>query len=475
MDILNTVFYRNIIRLMDCESNNRYCIKKIKEAFHKQVQKIRDDNSPKVDDIDLRVIYYFFKRAYEYKSMFIATQLYMLFSETDPNNWFSNNSMSLFLQILIKMNNHINDPPKYAKYGNYYTRDEIYFINPTIFFTFDTNVLIFLLNSIDKYEPQISLTLYELGVQIVDQVTKDQRIYIYFDNLIEIFSNYYQNTDVLINELYSLEKYSSEVYKRTYKDKFIREATKNYLRRINIQRGNYAEIPHERLVYINAEYNDEVKTSQLQSIDKSSNVDTISDYFFKDEESVIDKDFSNIFDEIAKQLNDTTGEETEDNYNDPTESVGPSESIGTTTGLYNEGFDYNNQINTQSNHLIPSNYQELDLFRRFGPSNHFISEIGYTSSRMLLNRDYEDSNIEDEQGFKDWFLGSCDQCLRGIREREHAVRLPKPFGGWEGCFCSWNCVREFHKQEYFPDEYVSVLISIFEYLVNQYGIYNTNS
>jgi len=87
-----------------------------------------------------------------------------------------------------------------------------------------------------------------------------------------------------------------------------------------------------------------------------------------------------------------------------------------------------------------------NLFRLYGPANPFVDQdltVGTPSSvyggcRMFL---YQLNNWDEEyQMYLDWFDGACDQCLKRIRVRWHAVRRPLPHGGWVGTYCSWKCV-----------------------------------
>lgn len=45
---------------------------------------------------------------------------------------------------------------------------------------------------------------------------------------------------------------------------------------------------------------------------------------------------------------------------------------------------------------------------------------------------------------KDWFKGICDNesCGIHIAKKCYAVRMPLETGGWFGCYCSFDCVRE---------------------------------
>jgi len=84
--------------------------------------------------------------------------------------------------------------------------------------------------------------------------------------------------------------------------------------------------------------------------------------------------------------------------------------------------------------LIKSDF----LFKVFGPSHRRVDSqliddsvcSRYGGCRMLLCECLE----------KDWFKGYCQFCLQKIEKRRFAVRKPSDNGGWEGCYCSINCV-----------------------------------
>jgi hypothetical protein len=85
------------------------------------------------------------------------------------------------------------------------------------------------------------------------------------------------------------------------------------------------------------------------------------------------------------------------------------------------------------------------LHRLFGPVNPDPSEEytklsddnAYGGPRMLLDASFD---ITDEQ--EDWFTGECAVCFRRLFSRRYACRLPILGGGWRGCYCSWEHVKE---------------------------------
>lgn len=125
---------------------------------------------------------------------------------------------------------------------------------------------------------------------------------------------------------------------------------------------------------------------------------------------------------------------------------------------------------------------EIEDFRRFGPCNPvhnpINSQYDVVQQYMLTsfyndNVDetgteiYPDENISADQ-IEDlnWFTGMCDRCSRGIERLHHAVRRPVLYGGWTGCYCSWNCVRNS------TDNVMSqVMADIFSAQLDEYGLY----
>jgi len=86
---------------------------------------------------------------------------------------------------------------------------------------------------------------------------------------------------------------------------------------------------------------------------------------------------------------------------------------------------------------------DVELFRILGPANPLVdsdlTQMKYGGSRMFIANDFDyDEELEE---YFDWFRGVCDYCHQKIRIRYHAVRLPRPHGGWLGCYCSINCLR----------------------------------
>ncbi len=94
--------------------------------------------------------------------------------------------------------------------------------------------------------------------------------------------------------------------------------------------------------------------------------------------------------------------------------------------------------------FLSSLQEDDDIFRVLGPANPLfgseVEQMSFGGCRMFTCNvfDYDD----DENEYFDWFTGNCEICRKKIRNRYHAVRIPKPMGGWVGCFCSFNHVRD---------------------------------
>lgn len=124
------------------------------------------------------------------------------------------------------------------------------------------------------------------------------------------------------------------------------------------------------------------------------------------------------------------------------------------------------------------------LFWIYGSANPLVNQdltlktnsAKYGGCRMMLC-DLFDYN-EDYDYLEDWFTGSCQQCLLRIEKRCYAVRLPRPHGGWEGNFCSFECVKTYQEEiegeEKEKDILTNALINAFSKKINEIGINDRN-
>jgi hypothetical protein len=132
---------------------------------------------------------------------------------------------------------------------------------------------------------------------------------------------------------------------------------------------------------------------------------------------------------------------------------------------------------------LQAKLQESDnkqLFRINGPSNPQqganLDELSNGNDRMFLcNTIYERDDFELEDlsetqvtgDRQEWFTGYCDVCYRRIIKSCYAVRRPILFGGWLGCYCDWECVRNDYIE---PNAVTNKLVDYFENQVKAIGI-----
>lgn len=111
---------------------------------------------------------------------------------------------------------------------------------------------------------------------------------------------------------------------------------------------------------------------------------------------------------------------------------------------------------------IPT-FNDIPLFQEFGPVNTIYTLsptlmdpnhecCKYGGCRMLLCSEFEQMytdgdeidimTADDNIYIQDWFRGSCDICLKKIQRRHYAIRKPLCHGGWCGCYCSLDCMKQ---------------------------------
>ena len=122
--------------------------------------------------------------------------------------------------------------------------------------------------------------------------------------------------------------------------------------------------------------------------------------------------------------------------------------------------------------------KDASLFIRLGPTASIIGlEPDPINDRMfVLNNDVDEDRDDfelDDNGMpyvKDWFVGYCQECDLKIRRRWHAVRVPLKYGGWEGCMCSWKCVKRSIINFNNSDPVMLSLCDVYEKEIYNYGI-----
>jgi hypothetical protein len=98
----------------------------------------------------------------------------------------------------------------------------------------------------------------------------------------------------------------------------------------------------------------------------------------------------------------------------------------------------------------------------------------YGGCRMFLCTEFEtqdengepfDFMADDGREISDWFRKYCDTCNKRISQRHHAVRQPLLHGGWKGCYCSLECLRE-----EVDDPFSAVMVGRMQEQLNVIGI-----
>jgi hypothetical protein len=137
--------------------------------------------------------------------------------------------------------------------------------------------------------------------------------------------------------------------------------------------------------------------------------------------------------------------------------------------------DYDLMIKLYTLNNIEEIFNDQILFQAFGPWNPPMN-IG---SNLILPNQYRmftfylENIYEEPQFSKLWFNGSCDFCEIEIPCYHWAVRIPLPKGGWDGCYCSFTCMKKQIKklisacddeqQNYTPKQYRVMLKEIDNY------------
>lgn len=107
-------------------------------------------------------------------------------------------------------------------------------------------------------------------------------------------------------------------------------------------------------------------------------------------------------------------------------------------------------------------FDDTVIFREYGPVNTMCKFdlhnhdpnhdcIKFGGCRMLLckefetNHEYDDVDIltiDEHQTYIDWYSQQCQVCEKTIAERHYAIRKPLLHGGWLGCYCSFECLKQ---------------------------------
>lgn len=113
----------------------------------------------------------------------------------------------------------------------------------------------------------------------------------------------------------------------------------------------------------------------------------------------------------------------------------------------------------------------VNSIRVFGPINPSNIICKYGKCKMLTCDCREENEV--------WFTGNCDVCKLKIRNISHCFRMPHKNGGFFGCFCSEQCIKNkfdnleenIPSNEDIPNHNADIhkLIDML-YTINEYGI-----
>ena len=110
--------------------------------------------------------------------------------------------------------------------------------------------------------------------------------------------------------------------------------------------------------------------------------------------------------------------------------------------------------NDSVDNLSPEKIEELSKLARLQDDQTLMQVLGpvnyndnspseecqkYGGCRYLTCRCH-DTELYDDQGVPDWFLGYCVECGILIPSRQSAIRQTMAHGGFRGCYCSVQCL-----------------------------------
>lgn len=130
------------------------------------------------------------------------------------------------------------------------------------------------------------------------------------------------------------------------------------------------------------------------------------------------------------------------------------------------------------------NKEAIDSSRYYGPVNAIlgfdcISRSGPCRMFTCVCREFDnfeeelllpDDVLENPENF--WFMGECLVCKKNISKFWHAVRFPVSGGGWEGCYCSFECIDKVDTR--IVDDRDNIRISQIENIIKENGIFDRN-
>lgn len=137
------------------------------------------------------------------------------------------------------------------------------------------------------------------------------------------------------------------------------------------------------------------------------------------------------------------------------------------------------QTPVQASETAPELFDDTAIFREHGPVNTTRDgtdcDSRYGGCRMFTCTCGEPIPEDNARAvvlprLRDWFVGHCvnKACGESILHYWWALRLPLPQGSWQGCFCSFTCLRA--RARRFADPLLDVNINTLSDQLQEIGI-----
>lgn len=249
-----------------------------------------------------------------------------------------------------------------------------------------------------------------------------------------------------VDKVFGIQKVGTLQQLLTYSEEQLNDVIYNYLLNIIRKRAKYARKPS----WINSIFDNIPKESHLIQL---LNTDT------KDDENIDINDIERLVSIAIEKCSLTS-----DNPQQLTEwlnSASEDEKLyflkRTTQGLKLE------QLENDENRfriLGPLNVVE------FGESGVYEDDIGSRMFSCYINDYHKESDT-----YENWFTGYCLYCDLRIKHYWNAVRIPVyNNGGWNGCYCSFKCLRKAIDKDFNPNYVSNCSVDYFEEQLKKIGI-----
>lgn len=112
---------------------------------------------------------------------------------------------------------------------------------------------------------------------------------------------------------------------------------------------------------------------------------------------------------------------------------------------FSDNIDLNRWYGLTNKMLYGSSFtDEHHVCRVYGGCRMFECLHHVNTDMVYMNNTSMNNTSKNKSMNKPWFKGKCDICPKSMKSYHHAVRRPILTGGWQGCYCSWDCVRKFY-------------------------------